>query len=171
MSAPVYGFTRIYSAFWAHTDCPNSLFWMVEPLQNSLGGKMALSSLIPGQSPDENNRPTQAQPPSRHLRLLIQRGTWGGRWSYNYRLEKSHLSSCCFCLFPAITVISGQIGINRPPQVENHLTSVLVWVLSVARPQKENLCRAKGESEEFDDACLVGSLKIFFPIRDSTPNN
>lgn len=165
MSAPVYCFTRIYSAFWAHTDCPNSLFWMVEPLQNSLGGKMALSSLIPGQSPDENNRPKQAQPPSRHLRLLIQRGTWGGRWSYNYRLEKSHLSSCCFCLFPAITVISGQIGINRPPQVENHLTSVLVWVLSVARPQKENLCTSEGWKWRVQQRLFSGEPEDFPPCR------
>ena len=40
-----------------------------------------------------------------------------------------------------MAVTSGQIGINRPSQVESHLTPVLVTlqVLSVAREQKENL--------------------------------
>lgn len=114
-----------------------------------------------------------AHPPSRHLRLLIQRGTWGGRWSYNYRLGKSYISSCCFCLFPAITVIIGQIGINRPPQVENHLTPVLVWVLSVAGEQKGNLAvhdqRVKPrEPHRPGSPCPRGARR--FSFLSETPN-
>lgn len=53
---------------------------------SALHEEMNLSSLIPGWSQDENVR--LQQPPSHHRRLLIQRDTLDGRWSYNYRSEK-----------------------------------------------------------------------------------
>lgn len=144
---------------------------------SALHEEMNLSSLIPGWSQDENVR--LQQPPSHHRRLLIQRDTLDGRWSYNYRSEKSHISCCCFCLFPDITVISGQIGTNTPPQVERHLTPVLVtlWVSSGAREQKENpSARERGVKPGVPhrpggpSSGGARNLKTLFPSGDSKPN-
>lgn len=98
-----------------------------------------------------------AQPLSGHLLLLIQRATLGGRWSYNYRLEKGTISSCCFCLFPAITVISGHIGINRPPQVENLSLRDLSHTESSVCTERIWQCTSKGWEGGLSTALTQGA--------------
>lgn len=123
LSAPAHGFLRIYSS--CSEDCPNPPLWLtgVCPELFSRKGPFFLD---PKPELKRVLQDLNSPASSRHHRSLVQRGTLGGRWSYNYRLENSNISSCHFCLFPAITVISGQTGINRPLQVEKHLT--LDWL-------------------------------------------
>ena len=76
-----------------------------------------------------------------------------------------------------MTVSNGQTGINRPSQVESHLTPVLVTlrVLSVAREQKENLTvhawRLSREYSPNQGHLCRGRLEIVFPVGDAGHSN